>query len=137
MSKCAYYSKSYHPQSSCMNEQIDMLTQLLENNNIPFLISQRRRKEDQIQKTEREYIPWLISHQAHLVSSLILELQDIWFRPRRNSRHLTCRKVHQLYWEMTLSLKFWAKGGLILTMVSSEMCCMFQVLPLTSYQCIR
>src|SRR5713101_5830555 len=30
---------------------------------------------------------------------------------------------------MTLSLKFWAKGGLILTMVSLAMYCMFQVLP--------
>ena len=80
---------------------------------------------------------WLLAHQAHLVSSLILELQDIWFQPRRHSPHLTCKKVHQLYWEMTLSLKILAKGGLIFTMVSSAMCCMFQVFPLTSYQCIR
>ena len=29
MSKCAYYSKGFHPESSCMKNQIDMLTQLL------------------------------------------------------------------------------------------------------------
>src|SRR5713101_3902200 len=86
----------------------------------PFQIAQRRGKEDQVQKIEREFMHWLLAHQAHLVSSLILELQDIWFRPRRHSPHLTCRKVHRLYWEMTLSLKVWAKGGLILTMVSSQ-----------------
>ena len=26
MSKCAYFSKGYHPKSSCMKNQIDMLT---------------------------------------------------------------------------------------------------------------
>ena len=34
MSKCAYYSKGYHPENSYMKKQIDMLTQLLEENNI-------------------------------------------------------------------------------------------------------
>ena len=34
MRKCPYYSKGYHPESSCMKKQIDMLTQLLEKNNI-------------------------------------------------------------------------------------------------------
>ena len=34
MSKCAYYSKGYHLERSCMKKQIDMLTQFLENNNI-------------------------------------------------------------------------------------------------------
>ena len=34
MSKCTYYSKGYHPESSCMKKKIDMLTQLLEKNNI-------------------------------------------------------------------------------------------------------
>ena len=50
---------------------------------------------------------------------------------------LDMSKGPPIYWEMTLSMKFWAKGGLILTMVSSAMYCMFQVLPLTSCQCIR
>ena len=43
----------------------------------PFLIAQRRGKEDQIQKTEREFMHWLLAQQAHLVSSLILELLDM------------------------------------------------------------
>ena len=34
MSKCAYCNKAYHHESSCMKMQIDMLTQLLEKNNI-------------------------------------------------------------------------------------------------------
>ena len=33
MSKCAYCNKGYHPESSCMKKQIDMLTQLPEKNN--------------------------------------------------------------------------------------------------------
>ena len=37
MMKCAYCSKGYHPESSYMKKQIDMLTQLLEKNNI-FLL---------------------------------------------------------------------------------------------------
>ena len=34
MSKCAYCNKGNHPESSCMKKQIDMLTELLEKNNI-------------------------------------------------------------------------------------------------------
>ena len=34
MSKCAYYSKGYHPESSYMKKKIDMLNQILEKNNI-------------------------------------------------------------------------------------------------------
>ena len=48
----------------------------------PFLIARRRGKEDQIHKTRREYMPWLLAPQAHLASSLILELPDIWFQKR-------------------------------------------------------
>ena len=133
MSKCAYYSKGNHSKSSCMKKQIDMLTQLLEKNGISLPDSSKKR-EGGSSSEDRERVHALVAGtQAHLVSSLILELQDIWFQPRRHSPHLTCKKVHQLYWEMTLSLKYWAKGGMILIMVSSAMCCMFQVLPLTSY----
>ena len=28
MSKCAYYKKGYHPESPCMKNEIDMLTQI-------------------------------------------------------------------------------------------------------------
>ena len=79
MSKCTYCSKGFHPESSYMKKQIDMLTQILKKNNISFLIAQRRGKEDQIQKTRREYMIWLLTPQAHLASSLILEHLDIWF----------------------------------------------------------
>ena len=36
MSKCAYYNKGNHTESSCMKKKIDMLTQLLEKNGIPL-----------------------------------------------------------------------------------------------------
>ena len=44
MSKCAYYSKGYHPKSSCMKKQIDMLTQILENNNISIPNCSKKRE---------------------------------------------------------------------------------------------
>ena len=69
MKKCTYCCKGYHPERSCMKKKIDMLNQLLEKNKISLPISQRRGKEDQIQKTEREYMLWLLAHQAHLASS--------------------------------------------------------------------
>ena len=34
MRKCTYCGKGYHLESSCMKKQIDILTQLLEKNNI-------------------------------------------------------------------------------------------------------
>ena len=54
MSKCAYCNKGNHTESSCMKKQIDMLTQLLEKNDISLPDSSRREKEDQVQMTERE-----------------------------------------------------------------------------------
>ena len=34
MRKCTYCGKGYHPESSYMNKQIDILTQILDNHNI-------------------------------------------------------------------------------------------------------
>ena len=44
MSKCAYYSKGNHPESSCMKKQIDMLTQLLDKNGISLPDSSKKRE---------------------------------------------------------------------------------------------
>ena len=44
MRKCAYYSKGYHLERSCMKKQIDMLTQLLEKNNISLLGCTKKRE---------------------------------------------------------------------------------------------
>ena len=44
MRKCAYCSKGYHPESSCMKNQIDMLTQLLQKNNISLLDCSMKRE---------------------------------------------------------------------------------------------
>ena len=54
MSKCAYYSKGYHPESSCMKKQIDMLTQLLEKNNISLPdCSKKRQGRSNLEDKER------------------------------------------------------------------------------------
>ena len=42
--KCTYCSKGYHPKSSCMKKQIEMLTQLLEKNNITFPDCSKKKK---------------------------------------------------------------------------------------------
>ena len=44
MSKYAYYSKGNHPESSCMKNQIDILTQLLEKNNISLPDCSKKRE---------------------------------------------------------------------------------------------
>ena len=44
MNKCVYCNKGYHPESSCMKNQIDMLTQLQEKNNISLLDCSKKRE---------------------------------------------------------------------------------------------
>ena len=75
MSKCAYCSKGFHPESSCMKKKIEMLTQILEKNNISLLDSSKKGEGgSNSEDREREFMHWLLAHQDHLVSSLILEL---------------------------------------------------------------
>ena len=44
MSRCAYCSKGYHPNRSCIKKQIDMLTQTLEKNNISLPDCSKKRE---------------------------------------------------------------------------------------------
>ena len=44
MRKCAYCSKRYHPEISCMKKQINMLTELLEKNNISLPDCSKKRE---------------------------------------------------------------------------------------------
>ena len=44
MSKYAYCNKGYHPEISCMKKKIDMLTQILEKNNISLIYFSKRRE---------------------------------------------------------------------------------------------
>ena len=70
MRKCAYCSKGYHLESSCMKKKIHMLTQLLEKNNISLPNCSKKREGGlNFEDREREYMPWLLAHQAHLASS--------------------------------------------------------------------
>ena len=108
-----------------MKKKIDMLTQLLENNGISLPnISKKREGGSNLE--DRERVHALVSSTSSSPSFII---------DSGASRHMVSTKeaftsleilnLHQLYWEMNLSLKVWEKGGLILTMVSSAMYCMF------------
>ena len=44
MIKCTYCGKGFHPKSSCMKKQIDMLTQILENHNISLLEGAKKKE---------------------------------------------------------------------------------------------
>ena len=44
MNKCAFYSKGYHPERSCMKNKIDMLTQILEKKNISLPDCSKKRE---------------------------------------------------------------------------------------------
>src|SRR5713101_4473322 len=60
MSKCAYCSKGYHPERSYMKKQIDMLTQLLEKNNISFPDCSKKREGGSNSK-DRERVHALVA----------------------------------------------------------------------------
>ena len=60
MSKCAYPSKGYHPESSCMKNQIDMLTQILEKNNIS-LPNCSKKREGGSNSEDRERVHALVA----------------------------------------------------------------------------
>ena len=61
MSKCAYYSKGYHPKISCMKNKINMLTKLLEKNNISLHdFSKNREGGSNSEGRERERVHALV-----------------------------------------------------------------------------
>ena len=137
MRKYAYYSKGYHPERYCMKKQIYMLTQLLEKNNIS-LPDCAKKREGGSNSEDRERVHALVASTSSSPSFII---------DSGASRHMVLTKEEFSSLDMlkgppivlgddslTESLP---KGGLILIMVSSAMCCMFLVLPPTSYQCIR
>ena len=70
MSRCAYCSKGYHPESSCMKKQIDMLTQLLEKNNI-FLPDFSKKREEGSNSEDRERVHDLVSGTSSTPSFII------------------------------------------------------------------
>ena len=78
MSKCTYCSKGYHPNISCMKNKIDMLTQILEKNNISLPDSSKKREGgSNSEDREREFMHWMLAHQAHL-SMYSLSVLWIW-----------------------------------------------------------
>ena len=120
-----------------MKNQIHMLNQILEKNNISLPDCSKKREGGSNSK-DRERLHALVVGTSSS-SSFIIDSGA--------SRHMVSTKeafsslnmskgppIVLGDYSLTDSL---GKEGLILTMVSSIMCCMFQVLPLISCQCIR
>ena len=132
MSKCAYCSKGYHPKISCMKKQIDMLTQLLEKNNISLLDCSNKREGGSNTK-DIERVHALVVGTSSSPSFII---------DSRASRHVVSTKEAFTSLDMSKGppivigddslTEVWEKGGLILIMVNSAMCCMCLVFPPTS-----
>ena len=124
MSKCSYCSKGYHPVSSCMKNQIDMLTKLLDKNNIS-LPDFSKKKEGGSNSKDRERVHALVVGTS---------ISPCFIIDSRASRHmvstretfssLDISKGPKFFREMALLLTVWGRVGLILTMVLSMMCCM-------------
>ena len=114
-----------------------MLTQLLEKIGISLPESSKKREEGS-SLDDRERVHALVSGTSRSPSFII---------DSGASRHMVSTK--EAFSSLDISkgppivlgddslTESLGKGRMILIMVSSAMCCMFQVLPLTSYQCIR
>ena len=70
MSKWAYVIKGYHPERSCMKKKIDMLTQLLEKNNIS-LPDFSKKKEGGSNSRDKERVHALVSSTSSSPSFII------------------------------------------------------------------
>ena len=79
MSKCTYSGKGFHPETSCMKNQIDTLTQLLEKQNI-FLPKGAKKKEGGSSFEDKERVHGLKRTEDRLPLSLILDPQGTRFR---------------------------------------------------------
>ena len=102
MSKCTYCSKGYHLERSCMKKQIDMLTQLLEKNNISLPDCSKKR-EGGSNLEDRERVHALVAGTSSSPSFIIdSRASRHMVRQKRHSPLLTCRKVHQYFWEINL-----------------------------------
>ena len=70
MSKCTYYSKGYHPESFNMKNKIDMLTQILEKNNIS-LLDYSKKREGGSNSDDRERVHALVAGTSSSPSFII------------------------------------------------------------------
>ena len=70
MNKCSYCNKGNHTESSCMKNQIDMLTQLLEKNDISLPDSSKKR-EGGSSSEDRERIHPLVAGTSSSPSFII------------------------------------------------------------------
>ena len=70
MSKCAYCNKGHHLERSCMKKQIEMLTQLLEKNNIS-LPDCARKREGGSNSEDKERVHALVSSTSSSPSFII------------------------------------------------------------------
>ena len=120
-----------------MKKKIDMLTQLLEKNGISLPDGSKRREGGSNSKDE-ERVHGLVAGTSSSPSFIIDSVA---------SRHMVSTKEAFTSLDMSKGLPIvlgddsltesLGKGRIDLDMVSSAMCCMFLVLPPTSYHCIR
>ena len=82
MSKCPYCNKGYHLESSCMKNKIDIVTQLLEKNNISLLDFSKKR-EGGSNSEDRERVHALVAGTS-ISPSFIIDSGD--------SRHMVSKK---------------------------------------------
>ena len=94
-SKCTYCSKGYHLESSCMNNKIDMLNQLLEKNNISLPDCSKKR-EGGSNSEDKERVHDLVAGTSSSPSFIIDSgASRHMVSTKRHSPLLTCRKFHQ------------------------------------------
>ena len=104
MSKCAYYSKGYHLESSCMKNQIGTLTQILYKNNISLPECSKKREEGS-NLEDRERVHALFSITS-ISPSFIIEsgASRHMVSTKEAFSSLDMSKGPPIVWEMTLSL---------------------------------
>ena len=97
-----------------MKNQIDMLTQILEKNNISLPDCSKNR-EGGSNSEDKERVHALVAVTSSSTSFIIDSgASRHMVSTKETFSSLECRKVHQYFWEMTLSLTVWGREGLIL-----------------------
>jgi hypothetical protein len=84
--KCTYCHKGFHPKSTCMQKQIDIMTQILQKNNLGYHIpegAKKKKPEDQNSKKDNS------SHALIAINSS----PDAWIVDSGESHHMDASKV--------------------------------------------
>jgi hypothetical protein len=137
--KCTYCHKRFHPKSACMKKKIDIMTQILQQNNLGYFIlegAKKKKPEDQNSKKGNS------RHALIAINSSV----DAWIIDSGTSHHIaTSKEVYSsldackgppILMGKALLSKSSTKEGMNLPMEASIMCCMFPNFPSTFSLCI-